>query len=115
MRAPLWPAGRIALNLILIAGAVALAGWLVVELRLVVVPLLVALLAATLLAPPVEWLRSRGWPSVIATLTVMLAVAAALTGISFLIGPALVEQLDELGRASSTSSGARWTTGSRRS
>jgi predicted PurR-regulated permease PerM len=96
---PLWPLSRIALNVILIAGAVAVVAWLVVQLRLVVVPLLVALLVATLLAPPVEWLRRRGWPSVIATLAVMLAGAAALTGISFLIGPAFVDQLDELGRA----------------
>jgi len=92
----LWPATRVAVNLILIAAAVIGALWVLSELRVVVVPVLISLLAATLLVPPVDFLRRHRWPSALATGLVMLAAAAAVGGIATLIAPAFVDQFDQL-------------------
>ncbi len=92
----LWPLTRVAVNLIVIAAAILLSLWLLGQLRLVVVPVLVSLLIATLLVPPVELLRRHGWPSAIATLLVMVLSAAAVGGILALIAPAFVDQFSDL-------------------
>jgi predicted PurR-regulated permease PerM len=94
----LWPATRVALNLILILVAIAIGLWVLDQLRIVVVPVLVALLLATFLVPPVDLLRRRGWPSAIATLTVMLLSLAAVGGLIALIAPLFVDQFDQLER-----------------
>ena len=94
----LWPAARVALNALLIAAGVALAAWVAAQLRLVVVPVLVALLLSTLLVPPADALRRRGLPSAPATLVVMLLGTAAVGGLIALIAPAFVDQADDLQR-----------------
>jgi predicted PurR-regulated permease PerM len=94
----LWPAARFALNALLIAAAVALAWWLVAKLWLIVVPVLIALLLSTLLVPPTDALRRRGWPSAVATLFVMLLSTSLLAGIIALIAPAFVDQTADLGQ-----------------
>jgi putative heme transporter len=92
----LWPASRVALNLIVLLAAVVAALWLLGRLRIVVVPVLAALLLATFLVPPVELLRRQGWPSALATLFVMVVTTAALVVIVVLIAPAFVDQFGEL-------------------
>jgi putative heme transporter len=52
--------------LVIIAAAAVLV-WVLVQLRLIVLPVIVALFIATLLAPPAQWLRERGWPNLLAT------------------------------------------------
>lgn len=96
MREALWPATRVAVNLILIGLAIVLGLWVLARLRFVVVPVLVALLIATFLVPPVEVLRRHRWPSAIATGVVMLLSALALAGVIWLIAPAFVDQFDQL-------------------
>ncbi len=85
-----------AVNLILIGFAVVLGLWVLARLRIVVVPVLAALLIATFLVPPVELLRRHGWPSAIATGVVMLLSVLALAGAIALIAPAFVDQFDQL-------------------
>lgn len=92
----LWPATRVAVNLFLIAVAVIGGLWLLGELRVVVVPVLASLLVATLLMPPADFLRRRGWPSALATGVVMAAAVAIFGGIVTLIAPAFVDQFGEL-------------------
>jgi predicted PurR-regulated permease PerM len=92
----LWPATRVAVNLILIGLAIVLGLWVLAQLRIVVVPVLVALLFATFLVPPVETLRRRRWPSAVATFVVMLAATLALAGVVWLIVPLFVDQFDQL-------------------
>ena len=92
----LWPATRVAVNAILIVVAVVLGLWVLGQLRVVIVPVLVALLIATFLVPPVEQLRRHGWPSVLATMTVMLLSVAALAGVIAVIAPLFVDQFGEL-------------------
>jgi predicted PurR-regulated permease PerM len=94
----LWPATRVAVNAILIVVALVLGLWVLGQLRVVVVPVLVALLLATFLVPPVDQLRRLGWPSALATMTVMLLSVAALAGVVALIVPLFVDQFGELER-----------------
>lgn len=95
----LWPATRLAVNLILIVAATVVCLWVLGQLRVVVMPVLVALLLATFLVPPVELLRQRGCPSAIATLVVMTLSAAALAAVVALVAPAFVDQFGELERS----------------
>mgnify|MGYP000288823489 FL=1 len=67
-----------------------------IQVRLVVIPALLALILAAAIAPFVHWLRRRGWPSTAATtvsfLVLLLAFGAVITGIVL----AVMSQSDEL-------------------
>ncbi|MEO3934624.1 AI-2E family transporter [Micrococcaceae bacterium Sec7.4] len=67
-----------------------------IQVRLVVIPALLALILAAAIAPFVHWLRRRGWPSTAATtvsfLVLLLAFGAVITGIVF----AVMSQADQL-------------------
>ncbi|MBA2348838.1 MAG: AI-2E family transporter [Solirubrobacterales bacterium] len=94
----LWPLARLSLNLALIAlGAVLLLRGFT-ELRLVVVPVLIALLLSSLLVPVADLLRRR-LPSAVATLLSMAAGAAVLVGLLALVVPAMVDEFDQVGQA----------------
>jgi predicted PurR-regulated permease PerM len=92
----LWPATRVAANLIVIGAAIVLCLGVLSQLRIVVVPVLAAVLIATLLVPPTDYLRRLGVPSAIATGFVMLVSALGLAGVFALIGPPFIDQFDEL-------------------
>lgn len=92
----LWPATRVALNLLLIAVVIVGGLWVLGELRVVVVPVMAALLLATLLVAPTDFLRRRGVPGALATALVMVAAAALVGAVVALIAPAFVDQLDQL-------------------
>lgn len=77
----------------------ALVGFVLVQLRLVVLPVLAALFAATVLVPPARWLRRRGWPSSLATLAVMAGAAGLMAAVIAAIGRAVADELDDLGRS----------------
>lgn len=91
-----WPATRVTANLIVIGAGIVLGLWALSQLRIVVVPVLAAILIATLLVPPTDYLRRLGVPSAIATGLVMLLSVLGLAGIFALIGPPFIEQFDEL-------------------
>jgi predicted PurR-regulated permease PerM len=60
---PRWLSGSAAVSwrLLVVAAVIGVVGYLLVYLRLVVLPVIVALFLSTLLAPPAGWLRARGW------------------------------------------------------
>lgn len=98
---------RLSLNTLLMAAGTALVVWSLVQLRLVVVPALVAVLLATLLVPPADALRRRRLPSIVATAAVLGASAALLAAVVALIAPAMVDQLDDVGRSAQEASTRR--------
>lgn len=67
------------------------------RLRLVVLPVIVSALLATVLAPPVAWLARRGLPRLAATWAVLLGVAALAVGLGFLLIPSVADQFRQLG------------------
>jgi predicted PurR-regulated permease PerM len=72
---------QIIVVVVLAAGAV----YALVQVKLVVIPVLVALILASALAPLVGWLRRRGLPVMLATWLTLLAGALILGGIVTLI------------------------------
>jgi predicted PurR-regulated permease PerM len=82
---------------ILIAVAITILGFVLVQLRLVVIPVIVALLVSTLLVPPAAWLRSKGWPALLATWAVILTCFLVFAGVGFLLVPQIALEMDELG------------------
>ncbi|MET1065481.1 MAG: AI-2E family transporter [Arthrobacter sp.] len=72
-----------------------------IQVKLLVIPGLLALILAAAIAPFVQWLRRRGWPSTAATtvsfVVLLLAFGAVITGIVF----AVMNQASELGSKAS--------------
>lgn len=67
-----------------------------VHLRLVVLPIIVALLASTLLLPVVRWLRGRGVPDALAAGLAMLGALLLLAAIVAAVAPSVASQLGDL-------------------
>ncbi len=87
--------------LVLFAGLVTLC-WVIVKLDTVVIPVALAMLAAALLVPPVDWIQRRGVPRAGAVFVVLVAaigvVAAIMTFVveQFIAGlPELTEQFTQ--------------------
>jgi predicted PurR-regulated permease PerM len=80
-------------RLLVILTAAGLLLYLLIQLKVIVVPVIVALFLATLLVPLVRWLEGRGWKHLPAVLTVfggaVLLIAAIVTGLVPLIGKEL--------------------------
>jgi len=69
-----------------IAGAVGVLIFLVIQLRLLVIPLFIGVLLAALLVPYASWLRSRlRFPRWVAILTAMLTLVAVVGGLVWLV------------------------------
>ena len=68
-------------RILVVAGVVALVGFLVVQLRLVAIPFFIALLLAALLVPFSNWLQRKGWPKWLAVAVNELAVIAVVAGL----------------------------------
>ncbi|WP_246140078.1 AI-2E family transporter [Protaetiibacter larvae] len=86
-------------RVLVVAGVVALVLFLVVQLRYIVVPLLVAMLLAALLVPFSNWLQRHRWPRWLAIAVSEVGILAILTGLIWLTVrtiisgyPALVDQ-----------------------
>ncbi len=95
----LWPVARLGVNVVLTAAGLAVAGFVVVQLWLVVLPVLLATLLATVLVGPADALRRRGVPSAGAALVVMLVALAVLVGVVVSLVPVIVAELDDVGRS----------------
>ncbi|HSH22719.1 MAG TPA: AI-2E family transporter [Acidimicrobiales bacterium] len=82
---------------LVVAAGVALVVLALARLRLLVLPMIVALLLATALVPPVRWLQRIGVPRLVATWLVLLAGAAALVGLVVGLAPSVAEEFRGLG------------------
>ena len=83
---------RWGLRLVVLAAAVYVLGWIVGHLWMVFFPLSLALLVATVLAPPVSWLRRHRVPSGLAAALVMLGFVAAIVGAFAVLTPQVAGQ-----------------------
>ncbi|MET4157690.1 AI-2E family transporter [Agromyces sp. PvR057] len=91
--------GRLAIRSIQAIVVVAIAAgviFVIQSLTLVTIPLVLALIFASAFAPAMRWMRSRGIPSVLATLITLLVTVALLGGLGWLIVWAVRDQWDEL-------------------
>ncbi|MFT4188766.1 MAG: AI-2E family transporter [Aeromicrobium sp.] len=83
---------RWALRIVLIAAAAFVLGWVVGRTWMVWFPVAIALVVATVLGPPVAWLRGRGLPDALAAAIVMLSFVGAIVGIVAILAPQVVGQ-----------------------
>jgi predicted PurR-regulated permease PerM len=79
-----------------IAAAVYAVLYALVHLRVIVLPIIVAVLASTLLLPVVRWLKRRRVPDGLAASIAMLAAALALAAVLTAVAPSLASQFGEL-------------------
>jgi predicted PurR-regulated permease PerM len=86
-------------RLAVIAVVVVLAVRALADVRVVVVPLLVALLLATQLDPAAQRLRAAGAGRALAALVVVGGAGAFLAGVLALLAPAVAGELDDLGES----------------
>lgn len=97
---PRWLAGAAAVSwrvVVVIIALIAL-GEAFIRLDVVAVPVIVALLACTVLWPPAAWLRRHGVPSLLATWLVFFLAAGAIAGIIFGLLPGMEREFGALGK-----------------
>jgi predicted PurR-regulated permease PerM len=81
--------------LVVLAG-VAVLVWLLLRLRIVLVPLLLALMVSTILYPVVRWERAHGAPRGLAALGGLVLGLAAIGGVLALVIPAFAHQAGDM-------------------
>jgi len=72
-------------RLLLVGALLAVIVFLVIQLRLVVIPLLIAILLAALLVPLIDWLHRHGWPRALGIVVSLVALIAVVGGLVFVI------------------------------
>jgi predicted PurR-regulated permease PerM len=70
---------------LVIIAALTVAVFMVFQLSFIVIPLLIAVLITALVAPLAQFLRRHRWPGWLATLTTLLALISAVTGLFWLV------------------------------
>jgi predicted PurR-regulated permease PerM len=98
---PIWNdrLGRWAIRsvqILLVTALGALAVWALLQVRLLVIPVLIALILAAAAAPLVAWLRRKGWSPMLAAWTTLLGGLLVLGGIVTLIVFAVRGQWESL-------------------
>jgi putative heme transporter len=81
---------------LLVVAAAAVLVYGLVKLRLLVFPIIIALMLATIVAPAAEWLAKRGFPRGLASLMVILGGLLALVGLVVLAAPLVAGELDDV-------------------
>ncbi|GAA4935030.1 putative PurR-regulated permease PerM [Actinomycetospora succinea] len=92
-----WTA-RWSLRFLLVVAALTVVGYLVIALWDVMFPVFLGLVIATVLEPPVTWLRNHRWPGTLATAVVLLLGLAVFGGIIAAIAPAVAGQAPAIGQ-----------------
>lgn len=95
---PLARAAQVSLQLLLVAAALAVVAYILVHLRLVVLPLLVAVFLATILMPVADLLRRR-LPDALAAFIVMVVAIVLLGGLTAVLAPSVVDEFGDLGES----------------
>ena len=90
-------ASAVIVRLVIVLGGLWLLGLVVTKMLVVVLPLVVALLLATLFSPPARALEQRGWkPAVAALATVGSGLVVVIAALSLII-PSFISELGNLG------------------
>lgn len=80
-------------RLVVIAAATVAVAWLFIRLRVVMVPILIALMVSAVLSPLVGWLNRRGLPRLAATWLVLVGVVAVVGGVFAFVAWGLTSEL----------------------
>lgn len=91
----------VAVQFVAVAAALWVLAWVVGETWVILLPVLLALIACTVLWPPVRWLRSKGLPPAAAVMATLLLAVLVVAGVIAAVAPAVVEQSTELAQQAS--------------
>ncbi|SMH34122.1 Predicted PurR-regulated permease PerM [Rathayibacter oskolensis] len=91
-------AGAWAWRVLVVAAALAVLGLLVIELRLIVIPLLLAIVIAALLVPFSNFLQRHRWPKWAAIVLSELGIVVVIGGLLFLVVTQVYAGFDDLSR-----------------
>lgn len=91
-------AGAWSWRLLAVAGVVALVFFLIAQLRIIVIPLMVAALLTALMIPLVEWLQRHRWPRGLAVALAVATLLAAVTALFWLAVAQIREGYPDLQR-----------------
>ena len=83
-------------ELILIAAALVILGWVFGRLWVVLLPVVLGLLFTTVLWPATRFLRKHSWPPALAAAVVLLVFLGAIGGILAVIVPQVVGQIEDV-------------------
>lgn len=104
---------RWGLRVVVIAAAAYVIGWGIGHIWMVLFPVSMALIVATILTPPVAWLRSKGWPPAAAAALVVVSFIAGLVAVIAVLTPQVADKSGEV--AAGASDGLQkvrdWVTG----
>ncbi len=92
---------RWGLRIVLIAAGVFVLGWVIGKLWVVIFPMLLAVIVATVLQPGGAWLRRHRVPSALAALTMLLLFLLAVTLVIVILAPQVAGQTPALVRSAS--------------
>lgn len=90
-------AAALAWRALVVAAALWVVLYVLARLQVVVLPVFAALVVATVLVPPVSWLRDRGLRPALATAIAFLAAFAVAAGVVAVVVPPLTNQIGVLG------------------
>ncbi|MEX2654578.1 MAG: AI-2E family transporter [Acidimicrobiia bacterium] len=95
---------------LLVIAAIAVTFYAVAVVKVVVIPLILALFLTAILSPPVQWFKDRGWSPMLATWGVIAIVIPLVVGLGFLLVPSFVDGLGPLGEdfEAATDAFAEW-------
>jgi putative heme transporter len=95
---PAWldRAAALAWRALLVAGAVYVFVLMFGRLRVILVPLIVALFLATILVPPARYLRRHGWPPLAATWMVFVLMILVIAGVLLYIVPSVTNHFGDI-------------------
>ncbi|RBY81137.1 AI-2E family transporter [Blastococcus sp. TF02-09] len=82
---------------LLITAAVVVLGYVLGKLWVILLPIVLGLLIATVLWPPTRFLRRHGWPPALAASVVVVVFLGAFGGLIAAIAPSVADQVVELG------------------
>ena len=82
---------------LLVAGGVAVVVVALAHLRILVLPVIIAVLLSSVLVPPVSRLQRLGFPRILATWVLLLGSLGALGGLITLLAPSVAEEFADLG------------------
>jgi predicted PurR-regulated permease PerM len=83
-------------QILMVLGVVAVLVFILVQVKLVVIPLLIAIILASALSPVIKWLRRRGLSAIVATWVTLLSATVVFGGIVTLIVFAVENQWNDL-------------------
>ncbi|MDP9453252.1 MAG: AI-2E family transporter [Actinomycetota bacterium] len=90
-------AAQLTWRVLVVAAGVVVAVVALARLRILVLPVIIALLLSTVLVPPVRVLQRVGVPRLVGTWVLLLGSLGALGGLAYLVAPSVADEFADLG------------------